>query len=165
MCVETTTTTLCWMSALIFRLQYSENFWSLIPDDGGSTHLWNVGRQSFYTAVHLRRQSWWWWQYAPLKRRSTIILHGSKSQKTYLMMEAVRTSETSVDNHFTRQYISEGSPDDGGSMHLWNVGRQSFYTPVHLRRQSWWWRQYAPLKRRSTRICFLNTFSGIQFWW
>jgi hypothetical protein len=24
---------------------------SLIPDDGGSTHLWNVGRQSFYTAV------------------------------------------------------------------------------------------------------------------
>jgi hypothetical protein len=22
-----------------------------IPDDGGSTHLWNVGRQSFYTAV------------------------------------------------------------------------------------------------------------------
>jgi hypothetical protein len=24
---------------------------SLIPDDGGSTRLWNVGRQSFYTAV------------------------------------------------------------------------------------------------------------------
>jgi hypothetical protein len=23
----------------------------VIPDDGGSTHLWNVGRQSFYTAV------------------------------------------------------------------------------------------------------------------
>jgi hypothetical protein len=27
-------------------------------DDGGSTHLWNVGRQSFYTAVHPRRQFW-----------------------------------------------------------------------------------------------------------
>jgi hypothetical protein len=25
---------------------------------------------------------WWWRQYAPLKRRSTIILHGSRSQKT-----------------------------------------------------------------------------------
>jgi hypothetical protein len=25
---------------------------------GGSTHLWNVGRQSFYTAVHPRRQFW-----------------------------------------------------------------------------------------------------------
>jgi hypothetical protein len=31
---------------------------SLIPDDGGSTHLWNVGRQSFYMAVHPRRQFW-----------------------------------------------------------------------------------------------------------
>jgi hypothetical protein len=27
-------------------------------DDGGSTHLWNVGRQSFYTAVYPRRQLW-----------------------------------------------------------------------------------------------------------
>jgi hypothetical protein len=31
---------------------------SLIPDDGGSTHLWNVGRQLFYMAVHPRRQFW-----------------------------------------------------------------------------------------------------------
>jgi hypothetical protein len=30
----------------------------LIPDDGGSTRLWNVGRQSFYTAVYPRRQLW-----------------------------------------------------------------------------------------------------------
>jgi len=30
----------------------------LIPDDGGSTHLWNVGRQSIYTAVQPRRQLW-----------------------------------------------------------------------------------------------------------
>jgi hypothetical protein len=27
------------------------------------------------------------------------------------MMEAVRTSETSVDNHFTRQYIPEDNSD------------------------------------------------------
>jgi hypothetical protein len=27
---------------------------------------------------------WWWRQYAPLKRRSTIILHGSTTQKTAL---------------------------------------------------------------------------------
>jgi hypothetical protein len=33
-------------------------------------------------------------------------------------MEAVRTSETSVDNHFTRQYIPEEIPDDGGSTYL-----------------------------------------------
>jgi hypothetical protein len=31
---------------------------SIIPDDGGSTHLWNVGRQSFYMAVYPRRQLW-----------------------------------------------------------------------------------------------------------
>jgi hypothetical protein len=29
-------------------------------------------------------KTWWWRQYAPLKRRSTIILHGSTSQKTIL---------------------------------------------------------------------------------
>jgi hypothetical protein len=28
------------------------------PDDEGSTHLWNVDRQLFYTAVHPRRQFW-----------------------------------------------------------------------------------------------------------
>jgi hypothetical protein len=31
---------------------------SLIPDYGGSTYLWNVGRQLFYTAVHPTRQFW-----------------------------------------------------------------------------------------------------------
>jgi hypothetical protein len=36
---------------------------------------------------------WWWRQYAPLKRRSTIILHGSISQKTtlHIILAAVRT--------------------------------------------------------------------------
>jgi hypothetical protein len=29
----------------------------------------------------------------------------------FLMMEAVRTSETSVDNHFTRQYNPEDSSE------------------------------------------------------
>jgi hypothetical protein len=31
------------------------------------------------------------------------------------MMEAVRTSETSVDNHFTRQYIPEDNFEHHGS--------------------------------------------------
>jgi hypothetical protein len=51
-----------------------------------------------------------WRQYAPLKRRSTIILHGS---------------------------ISHCLHHQGGSTHLWNVGRQSFYTAVYPRRQLW----------------------------
>jgi len=29
-------------------------------------------------------QPWWWRQHIPLKRRSTIILHGSTSQKKIL---------------------------------------------------------------------------------
>jgi hypothetical protein len=29
------------------------------------------------------------------------------------MMEVVRTSETSVDNHFTRQYITEDNSEQG----------------------------------------------------
>jgi hypothetical protein len=33
------------------------------------------------------------------------------SQKTILMMEAVRTSETSVDNYFTRQYMAEDNSE------------------------------------------------------
>jgi hypothetical protein len=51
-----------------FRLQYYLYFVNqfpgfymktiFIPDDGGSTYLWNVGRQSFYTAVQPRRQLW-----------------------------------------------------------------------------------------------------------
>jgi hypothetical protein len=36
---------------------------------------------------------WWWRQHVPLKRRSTIILHGSTTQKTALniILAAVRT--------------------------------------------------------------------------
>jgi hypothetical protein len=96
-----------------------------------------------YIKVH-----WWWRQYGPLKRRSTSTwLHGATSRcpdyggstdlwnvgplqldcmvlhQGALMMEAVRTSETSVNINVTT--------------------RRSIKVP-------WWWRQYAPLKRRST---------------
>jgi hypothetical protein len=39
------------------------------------------------------------------------------------MMEAVRTSETSVDNHFTRQH----NPEDNSEHHL-----QKYYTKITL---------------------------------
>jgi hypothetical protein len=68
----------------------------------------------------------------------TIILHGSISQKTILniilaavrtwylttfiphsslMMDAARTSETSVDNHFTGQYNPEDNSEH--SLDIW----------------------------------------------
>jgi hypothetical protein len=62
-------------ASMMFRIV----FWDTLPckiivdpDDGGSTHVWNVGRQSFYTAVYPRRQFWtsyesrflcWIWSY------------------------------------------------------------------------------------------------------
>jgi hypothetical protein len=57
---------LFWMRVFVFSSVTigkcrNSNF---IPDDGGSTHLWNVGRQLFYTAVHPRRQ--FWTSYSPL---------------------------------------------------------------------------------------------------
>jgi hypothetical protein len=45
-------------TASIIRDDHDWWWWWLIPDDGGSMHLWNVGRQSFYTAVYPRRQLW-----------------------------------------------------------------------------------------------------------
>jgi hypothetical protein len=36
------------------------------------------------SGLYCRTHPWWWRQYAPLKRRSTIILHGSTTQKTAL---------------------------------------------------------------------------------
>jgi hypothetical protein len=41
------------------------------------------------------------------------------------MMEAVRTSETSVDNNFTRQYIPE---DDSGNIHWLSIA--GLETPI-----------------------------------
>jgi hypothetical protein len=46
-----------------------------------------------------------------------------------LMMEAVRTSETSVDNHFTRQYNPEDSSERNKNKFMSHVsgGSQNFY--------------------------------------
>jgi hypothetical protein len=52
----------------------------LIPDDGGSTHLWNVGWQSFYTAVQPRRQLW---TSKNLVVKSTMFRHRSIHKYTW----------------------------------------------------------------------------------
>jgi hypothetical protein len=66
---------------------------------------------------------WWWRQYAPLKRRYTLmILDGVGIYRRFrvvlppssvrwiiaLMIESVRSSETSVYSDTTRRYIPEG---------------------------------------------------------
>jgi hypothetical protein len=106
-----------------------------IPDDGGSTYLWNFGRHSS------------------------------------LMMEAARTSETSVDTHplWWRQQVplklrSTHIPDHGGSTYLWNVGRHSYLMMEAARTfetsvdtHTWRWRQHVSPKRRSTIILHGST--------
>jgi hypothetical protein len=47
----------------------------------------------------------------------SVLATGPKGQGWDLMMEAVRTSETSVDNYFTRQYI----PEDNSENHLCKI--------------------------------------------
>jgi hypothetical protein len=80
-------------------------------------------------------------------------------------MEAVRTSETSVDNHFTRQYIPEDNSEhqtrrrENLKSHIVNLYGEA--TLRCIRRfesftHPWWWRQYAPLKRRSTIILHVS---------
>jgi hypothetical protein len=49
--------------------------------------------------------------------------HETAKSLISLMMEAVRTSETSVDNHFTRQYNPEDSSEQllTGYKHKWLI--------------------------------------------
>jgi hypothetical protein len=50
-----------------------------------------------------------------------------------LMIEAVRTSETSVDNHFTRQYIPEDNSEHDG-ITFWDLAPIQIhpYNPVDI---------------------------------
>jgi hypothetical protein len=54
-----------------------------------------------------------WQEVWTLFRFEISSSHGGEYdvQSCLLMMEAVRTSETSVDNHFTRQYIPEDNSE------------------------------------------------------
>jgi hypothetical protein len=63
------------------------------------------------TASIIRDHPWWWRQYAPLKRRSTIILHGSTTQKTALniTLAAVRTWNLTQLDKLPEFLESEGS--------------------------------------------------------
>jgi hypothetical protein len=63
------------VSKVVVKQKVRIVFWDVLPckvtvgqrfrgDVGGSTYLWNVSRQLFYTAVHPRRQ--FWTSYSPL---------------------------------------------------------------------------------------------------
>jgi hypothetical protein len=68
----------CLLLSVLIHLFIKSDFWecSTVSNRGH----WRC----FLTRHVLTTHPWWWRQYAPLKRRSTIILHGSISQKTTL---------------------------------------------------------------------------------
>jgi hypothetical protein len=51
------------------------------------------------------------------------------------MMKAVRTSETSVDNHFTRQYIPEDNSVHVISLFLWVQFENEGYLDVVVKQE------------------------------
>jgi hypothetical protein len=73
----------------IYILLHGDNSWNVALRKMKFGTLKDHGNIYKFRIVH----QWWWRQYAPLKRRSTIILHGSTSQKTILniILAAVRT--------------------------------------------------------------------------
>jgi hypothetical protein len=58
-------------------------------------------------------------------------------------MEAVRTSETSVDNYFTRQYNPEDSSEhhtrrrENLKSHVYSLAQQNFYYMQHLKQSDY----------------------------
>jgi hypothetical protein len=59
-----------------------------------SNCLWLRNVSAEESSLDVGRHHQGWRQYAPLKRRSTIILHGSTSQKTILNTMSERCSQT-----------------------------------------------------------------------
>jgi hypothetical protein len=79
-----------------------------IPDDGGSTHLWNVGRQSFYTAVHPRRQIWT--SYLPpweleISQSFNSIRTATNCSGTATITEVALTAQRAECLQLLRQYL------------------------------------------------------------
>jgi hypothetical protein len=65
------------------------------------------------------------------------------------MMGAVRTSETSVDNHFTRQYNPEDSSEHSYNMSVGELEGMTFGRPRHRERVI----LERILKKQSVRVC------------
>jgi hypothetical protein len=96
---------------------------------------------------------WWWRQYVPLKRRSTIILHGSTSQKTIpnFILAAVRTWNLTYNSLLFasehRHKMSTISPKDQlrsshpGALLISDSAIWRIYFNLHL--WKFWWIFYA----------------------
>jgi hypothetical protein len=99
------------------------------PDDGGSTHLWNVGLlQKEYTLLYPRRLSYSNSPWAP---------EISHNPMYFMQVWNLWRVQTEGEDHIRRRVVSQNYEyDDGGSRHLWNVGPLLDYTALYSRRLS-----------------------------
>jgi hypothetical protein len=122
---------------------------------------------------HFTRQynPWWWRQYAPLKRRSTIILHGSITQKTALNIMA-GICRYAVPEHFvpefqtgTYRYILLSIYlfhfSDGISLFRFKKYTGTSEFPFQELIWGWWWSQF----RRTRTIDMNNTYRTFKDLW
>jgi hypothetical protein len=105
---------------------------------------------------------WWWRQHAPLKRRSTIILHGSISQKTTLnvILAAVKTLNLTIIKADYRLHIREQS-----SWKIFLIIPESFFFWIYhskSQKHSWFLRYYSLLAFKYRLIEFIVTRSDLR---
>jgi hypothetical protein len=72
------------------------------------------------------------------------------------MMEAVRTSETSVDNHFIRQYIPEDNSEHQRRGLFWTVNSEEYHDESS--------RDTGKFTNNDT-ISVLTNFVSLKVWW
>jgi hypothetical protein len=112
------------------------------PDDGGSTHLWNVGRHSIKnTAVYYIPED----SELHTRRRENL-----KSLKSCLCQDTFNASKFRV------------CWDIAPCSHVEVYRRFRGAYCLHYQGDSspWWWRQYASLKRRSTSTWYTALHSS-----
>jgi hypothetical protein len=67
-----------------------------------------------------------WWRKTIMNNFIVLFLPSSCYPSSSLIMEAVRTSETSVDNYFTRQYIPEDN-SELAAVRTWNLTSSCYF--------------------------------------
>jgi hypothetical protein len=72
-----------WRAFQCWLYTYNLTFLTTCHNNTNNANLW-CGNITHTKNSFLIPHPWWWRQYAPLKRRSTIILHGSITKKTVL---------------------------------------------------------------------------------
>jgi hypothetical protein len=119
-----------------FNVMFRIVFWDVLPCK-------IIVDRRFRGAYCLHHHPWWWRKYVPLKRRSTIILDVSTSQKTILniILAAVRTWNLTYFN--VRWHFHTSACDTRISHELHSYAISVCYTQL-----CYWWYDSTYIDRR-----------------